>query len=134
MVSKEMVKKEVVGEVEAIESFESPTTTLRILRDHGACAGRYRILRRHLGKEWPEDKPIPLKTILESNGIHDITWCLRVVVDKRDWPSGFIAYVRAFIDFPADLALLGDAAHELFATKRKLSLQVLRKQLEQSPL
>lgn len=36
-------------------------------------------LRRHLGKDYPMDKPVSLLTILESNGLDDALWCCRAV-------------------------------------------------------
>lgn len=57
-------------------------TTLALLHQHGACTNGYRKLVRHLGgsKAWPADRPIPLTTVLDSNGCDDAVWCLRAVL------------------------------------------------------
>jgi hypothetical protein len=35
-------------------------------------------LMKNIGPDWPENKPIPLTRILESNGIEDTLWTLRI--------------------------------------------------------
>ena len=53
------------------------TTTLVKLKDKGVCIDGYRKLIKHLGADYPADKPINLLTILDSNGVQDMLWCLR---------------------------------------------------------
>src|SRR3990167_5044938 len=53
------------------------TTTLALVREHHACDSGYKVLRKYLGPKWPDDKPINLLTILRSNGVQDMLWCLR---------------------------------------------------------
>jgi len=53
------------------------TTTLKLLRQHGACTDGYKKLRQSLGAAWPAGKPINLLHILKSNGVQDMMWCLR---------------------------------------------------------
>src|SRR3990167_8231084 len=53
------------------------TTTFALLRKHSACESGYRDLRKHLGMKWPDDKPINLLVILQSNGVQDMLWCIR---------------------------------------------------------
>ena len=53
------------------------TTTLDLLREHQACTEGYRTLVKHIGADYPHDKPINLLTVLDSNGVQDMMWCLR---------------------------------------------------------
>ena len=52
--------------------------TFRILREHGACAPRYRHLARALGgvRAYGKDTPIPLLRAFEINGWEDTFWVL----------------------------------------------------------
>ena len=61
-------------------------TTRALLRQHDACTAGYRKLMAHLGgaAAWPEDRPIPLLTVLESNGAADAIWCLRAVLPDEE--------------------------------------------------
>ena len=61
-------------------------TTFNILREHGACKEGYDRLARCLGsvKKYGADTPIPLITILESNGLDDTLWCLRAVLPEEE--------------------------------------------------
>jgi hypothetical protein len=52
-------------------------TTLNRIRKHGPCANGWAKLMRHLGKTQADDEPLPLVTILDSNGLDDALWCLR---------------------------------------------------------
>jgi hypothetical protein len=52
-------------------------TTLNRIRKHGPCADGWVKLLRHLGKTQVDDEPLPLVTILDSNGLDDALWCLR---------------------------------------------------------
>jgi len=52
-------------------------TTLNKIRKHGPCADGWAKLLRRLGKTQPDDEPLPLVTILDSNGLDDALWCLR---------------------------------------------------------
>ena len=59
-------------------------TTLSIIRQNQPCADGWAKLLRHLGPEWPHDKPIGFDTILESNGLKDALWVLRAVVPEQE--------------------------------------------------
>jgi len=61
------------------------TTTFNLLRKAGACTSRYRVLARHLGgvQHYGATTPIPLSTILDSNGLDDALWCLQCCQDKE---------------------------------------------------
>ena len=67
------------------------TTTLKLLRKHGACEDGYRTLLKSLGPKWPKDKPINLLHILKSNGVQDMMWCLRATVEDSTIPRVAIA-------------------------------------------
>ena len=54
-------------------------TTLNRIREHGPCTNGWRTLLSHLGKNQPDDEPLALATILQSNGLDDALWCLRAV-------------------------------------------------------
>lgn len=60
------------------------TTTLAILREHQPCPERWGKLLRHLGKDYPTDKPIDFSTIIESNGLEDALWGLRGVMPEQE--------------------------------------------------
>ncbi len=55
------------------------TTTLNKIREHNPCKNGWNKLLLHLGKTQADDEPLPLVTILESNGLDDAIWCLRAV-------------------------------------------------------
>ena len=55
------------------------TTTLNFIRSHSPCREGYRKLVNRLGgiEAYGADTEINLLTILESNGVQDMLWCLR---------------------------------------------------------
>jgi len=57
------------------------TTTFAQLKAHDACREGLRTLMEAIGTptEYGPDKPINLLTILESNDLFDMLWCLRAV-------------------------------------------------------
>ncbi len=55
------------------------TTTLRQIRQHDPCREGWRTLLSALGKTKVDDEPLPLTTILQSNGLDDALWCLRTI-------------------------------------------------------
>ncbi len=55
------------------------TTTLRQIRQHNPCTDGWRTLLSALGKTKVDDEPLPLTTILQSNGLDDALWCLRTI-------------------------------------------------------
>src|SRR3990167_1704126 len=60
------------------------TTTLALLREHGACTDGYRKLKKSLGAKWGDDKPINLLQIMLSNDVNDMYWCLRATRENCD--------------------------------------------------
>ena len=57
----------------------SMKTTLNEIKRHDPCAAGWKKLLRHLGKGRSDDEPLPIATVLDSNGIEDALWCLRAV-------------------------------------------------------
>ena len=60
-------------------------TTFRLIRDATACRDGYRKLAEYLGgvRKHGGDSPIPLSTILKSNGLDDTLWALRATLPKE---------------------------------------------------
>lgn len=54
-------------------------TTLKKIRESSPCKCGWEKLLTHLGKTKADDDPLPLLTILESNGLDDCLWALRTV-------------------------------------------------------
>ncbi len=52
-------------------------TTLNKIRSHHPCKEGWEKLLRHLNKTSADDEPLPLLTVLDSNGVEDAIWCLR---------------------------------------------------------
>ena len=57
-------------------------TTLNAIRAHDPCADGWAKLLAHLGKTGPDDEPLPLVTILDSNGLDDALWALCAVAGE----------------------------------------------------
>ena len=97
------------------------TTTLRQIRQHNPCSEGWRTLLTFLGKTGADDEPLPLTTILQSNGLDDALWCLRTIT----------GYDKEIIRFA--LACAQDVRH-LMTDQRSLdALDALARHLE-SPL
>jgi hypothetical protein len=54
------------------------TTTLNRIRLHSPCEDGWKKLLKSLGKTQADDEVLEFKTILDSNGLDDAIWCLRV--------------------------------------------------------
>jgi hypothetical protein len=67
------------------------TTTLQKLHDARACTSRYKVLLSALGTDYPQDKPINLLTILESNGLEDALWALCATEQNCDTVARLMA-------------------------------------------
>ncbi len=97
------------------------TTTLRQIRQHNPCREGWRTLLSALGKTEVDDEPLPLTTILQSNGLDDALWCLRTIT----------GYDKEIIRFA--LACAQEVRH-LMTDQRSLNvLDALERHLE-SPL
>ena len=55
------------------------TTTLKAIRAEHPCEDGWKRLLIDLGKTKADGEPLPLVTILDSNGFDDALWCLRAV-------------------------------------------------------
>lgn len=54
-------------------------TTLNQIRSHSPCIDGWKKLLSNLNKTAPDDEPLTLLTILDSNGLDHALWCLRAV-------------------------------------------------------
>ena len=54
-------------------------TTLNAIRSHSPCGDGWRRLLKNLGKTVSDDDPLPILTVLKSNGLDDALWALRAV-------------------------------------------------------
>ena len=52
------------------------TTTLAAIRAQSPCENGWRTLLAQLGKTAADDEPLPLLTVLNSNGLDDALWVL----------------------------------------------------------
>ena len=71
------------------------TTTLNKIRAHRPCAEGWKTLCTALGSDYDEDAEINLLTILESNGVQDMLWCLRATVEDSDGAARQLAIAFA---------------------------------------
>ncbi len=54
-------------------------TTLNLIRECSPCHDGWEKLLKHLGKLRADDDPLPILTVLESNGLDDALWALSAV-------------------------------------------------------
>jgi hypothetical protein len=54
-------------------------TTLNEIQKHNPQKDLWETLLRHLNKTKPDDEPLSLSTVLESNGLDHALWCFRAV-------------------------------------------------------
>jgi hypothetical protein len=54
-------------------------TTLNKIRKCEQCDDGWQKLLKYLGKKKPDNEPLALLTVLDSNGLDDAIWCLRAV-------------------------------------------------------
>lgn len=59
-------------------------TTLAAIRAHHPCLSGWKKLLAHLGKIAADDDPLPILTILDSNGLNDALWALRALPEEHD--------------------------------------------------
>ena len=69
------------------------TTTLNLLKQHGACEDGYRKLLKSLPAKFGHDTPINLLHILKSNGPspQDMLWCLCCTLEDNLKPRCYMA-------------------------------------------
>ena len=70
---------------------------LNAIREHAPCTDGWKKLLDHLGKTQSDDEPLPLLTILESNGLDDAIWALRALSDA-DMPKARLFVVACARD------------------------------------
>lgn len=63
------------------EPMQPIMTTLAAIRSRHPCITGWTKLLAHLGKTSADDEPLSLLTVLDSNGLDDALWCLRVRPD-----------------------------------------------------
>jgi len=85
-------------------------TTLNQIRAHGPCADGWRKLLANLGKTRADDEPLPITTVLDSNGLDDALWCLRAVPghdrEKRLYAVWCARQVQHLLTDPRSIAAL----------------------------
>ena len=103
------------------------STTFALLRQHDACEGGYRKLARHLGgiAAYGKDTPIPLLTILESNGLNDCLWSLRAVPAEQEEDRDRIA--RLFAIDCAERSLVNWGQFSRDDRRPQMSIEVARR-------
>ena len=69
------------------------TTTFERLKEAAACESGYRKLAKYLGgiKAYGRDTPVNLLTILDSNGVDDMLWCLPHTIELSEKVSRLMA-------------------------------------------
>ena len=72
------------------------TTTLNRIRACSPCASGWKTLLNHMGPNHDPDAPINLLTVLESNGVQDMLWCLRAT--EQDSKSAAIELAALFAE------------------------------------
>ena len=70
-------------------------TTLKLCKEHDACATGFEKLKSSLNKDHSDTDLIPLTHVLESNGLCDAVWALRATVEDSDYVSREFAIFRA---------------------------------------
>ena len=86
------------------------TTTLNAIRAQHPCEDGWKRLLIDLDKTKADDEPLPLVTILNSNGIDDALWCLRAVEgfdkEKRVFAVWCARQVQHLMTDPRSIAAL----------------------------
>ena len=103
------------------------TTTLRQIRQHNPCSEGWRTLLTFLGKTGADDEPLPLVTILQSNGLDDTLWCLRTITghDKE-----IIRFALACAQEVKQLMTDQRSLDALDALERHLEIPLSREELD----
>ena len=60
-------------------------TTLKLCKEHDACADGFSQLKESLGKYHSDTDLIPLTHIIESNGLQDALWALKSTVEDSEY-------------------------------------------------
>ena len=83
------------------------TTTLSALKEHHPCELGWDKLITYLGPDWPSDRPIPLLTILDNNGLSDTLWAFRAV-EGDDARRLLASYLADVVDRASETAKVMD--------------------------
>jgi hypothetical protein len=107
------------------------TTTLSAIRKHSPCESGWKKLLAHLGKTRADGKPLPLITILDSNGLDDALWCL-FAVDGYDREIRLYAVwcarqVQHLMTDPRSIAALDVAERFARGEATKVELEAARR-------
>lgn len=79
-------------------------TTLNKIREYSPCSQGWAILLKNIGKKQADDEPLPITTILDSNGVDDALWCLRAVAGhQREMRLYAVACARSVQHMTADM-------------------------------
>lgn len=101
-------------------------TTLNKIRACAPCANGWTKLLKNLGKAKPDDEPLKITTILDSNGLDDALWCLRAVdgyqQEMRLYAVDCARSVQHLIDDPRSVAAIDVAERHAYglATEQEL--------------
>lgn len=108
-------------------------TTLNLIHEHTPCRAGWRRLLKHLGKTNPDDAPLPLAVILDSNGLDDTLWCLRAVIDVEQHAPALRLYavwcarqVQHLMNDPRSLAALDVAERHAWGEATDVELLAAR--------
>src|ERR1035437_2929564 len=105
-------------------------TTLNKIRACSPCTSGWTKLLKHLDKTKPDDNPIRITTILDSNGIYDALWCLRAVDghqrEMRLYAVACARSVQHFTTDPRSLAALDVAERHANGLATDLELDAAR--------
>ena len=69
-------------------------TTLKEIRKHHPCIGGWKKLLKKLNKTKPDDEPLPLLTVFESNGFKDTLWCLEKLYGHKELVKLGLLFVK----------------------------------------
>ena len=103
------------------------TTTLRQIRQHSPCREGWRTLLSALGKVEADDEPLPLTTILQSNGLDDALWCLRTITG---YDKEMIRFALACVQEVRHLMTDQRSLNALDAVERHLESPLSRQELD----
>ena len=104
------------------------TTTLRQIRQHNPCREGWRTLLSALGKTEVDDEPLPLTTILQSNGLDDALWCLRTITG---YDKEIIRFALACVQEVRHLMTDQRSLDALDAVERHLESPLSKQELDQ---
>ena len=105
-------------------------TTLNKIRACSPCTSGWTKLLKHLDKTKPDDNPLRITTILDSNGIYDALWCLRAVDghqrEMRLYAVACARSVQHLLTDPRSLAALDVAERHANGLATDLELDAAR--------